>query len=221
MRPSRVVDVVRAEAAARPRLDHGYHGQSEPACQGAGPERELPPIEQERKIYASSMPLVGGQDSCSYSCGRHEPAEDQDEALDRCNRDPVRGLAALSLAGARATRRRDSGRLGGCGNLEQPTDSGVRAFFFSERRKNKSHRDSGDSADAGVGHRMHPGRAKHCRSHHRPDEPLRPIGEARQTPADGDRDRHQRRAAMPRSRSPRAFAHPAGRRNCAPPPGRA
>jgi hypothetical protein len=31
----------------------------------------------ERKIEASSMPLVGGQDSCFYSCGRHEPVEDK------------------------------------------------------------------------------------------------------------------------------------------------
>jgi hypothetical protein len=66
---------------------------------------------------------------------------------------------------------------------------------------------------------MHSGRAKHCRGHHRPDEPLRPIGDARQPPTTetGAEWRHP----MPRSRSPRAVAHPTGRRNCAPPPGRA
>jgi hypothetical protein len=187
MRPSRGHRCCASRAVAWLGLDRGYHGQSEPACQGAGPEREPTPIEQERRIHASSMPLVGGQDSCSYSCGRHEPVEDQDEALDSRSRDPVRGLAALSLAGILATTSRNAGRLGRCGSLEQPRNSGVRAFFFSKRRKNKSHRDARGSGDAGVGHRMHPGRAKHCRGHHRPDEPLRPIGDAGQTQVAGKR----------------------------------
>jgi hypothetical protein len=167
-------------------------------------------------------PWSVGRIRADIRAGRHEPVEAQDETLDRCSRDPVRGFAALSLAGVRATTGRNAGRLGRCGSFEQPRNSGVRAFFFSKRRKNKSHRDSRGSGDAGVGHRMHPGRAKHCRRHNRPDEPLRPIGDTRQTPADGDRDRRQRRAAMlPRSRLPRAIVRPAGRRNCAPPPGRA
>ena len=163
--------------------------------------------------------LVDGQDSCSYSCGRDEALEDQDEALDHCHGDPVRGLAAAALAGVRATTSRNAGSLGGCGSLEQPRNSGVRALILSERRKNKSHRDSRGSGDAGVGHRMHSGRAKHCRRHNRPDEPLRPIGDAGPTQVGGDRWR--RAAMLPPSCSPRAIAHPIGRRNCAPPLGKA
>jgi hypothetical protein len=140
----------------------------------------------------------------------------QDEALDSRSRDPVRGFAALSLAGVRAATSRNARRLGGCGSLEQPRNSGVRAFFFSKRRKNKSHRDSRGSGDAGIGHRMHPSRAEHCRGHHRPDEPLRPIG-----PTQVGGDRSCRAAMLPPSCSPRGIAHPIGRRNCAPPPGKA
>ena len=39
----------------------------------------------------------------------------------------------------------------GGGNLEQPTNSGVRAFLFSERRKNKSDRDPGIQPTPGLG----------------------------------------------------------------------
>ena len=195
MRPSRVVDVVRAGpsrcrasiVAIMAKVNRRAKVPEQNASRRPSRTGETP--------IRRRWPLAGGQDSCSYSCGRHEPIEDQDEVLDRCSRDPVHGLAALFFSGILATTSRNAGSLGGRGNPEQSSNPGVRAFFFSKRRKDKSDRDSRDPADPGIGHRMHSGGAKYCRGHRRPDEPLRPIGDAKQTPAAGNRDLRRRRPA--------------------------
>ena len=187
MRPSRVVDVVRAGPSRSPASIVAIMAKVNRRAKVPGRSATRRPSSRSERSTRRRYPWSVGRIRADIRAGRHEPVEAQDETLDRCSRDPVRGFAALSLAGVRATTSRNAGRLGRCGSLEQPRNSGVRAFFFSKRRKNKSHRDSRGSGDAGVGHRMHSGRAKHCRGHHRSDEPLRPIGDARQTPVVGKR----------------------------------
>ena len=125
MRPSRVIDVV-SRAAAQPRLDRGYHGQSEPTCQGAGAERQLAPIEHGRKIHPSSMALAGGQDSVLIFVRAGRTRRGRKMKLDRCTRDPVRGLLLYPSQGFSQQEVGTPVASGG-GNLEQPTNSGVRA----------------------------------------------------------------------------------------------
>ena len=221
MRPSRVVDVVRAGPSRSPASIVAIMAKVNRRAKVPGRSATRRPSSRSERSTRRRYPWSVGRIRADIRAGRHEPVEAQDETLDRCSRDPVRGLAALSLAGILATTSRNAGSLRGIRSLQQSTNSGIRTFFFSKRRKNKSDRNSRGSGDAGVGHRMHSGRAKHCRGHHRSDEPLRPIGDAGRRLRLAIQTFTGRRHSMPPSRSPRAFAHPAGRRNYALPPGRA
>jgi hypothetical protein len=221
MRPSRVVDVVRAGPSRSRASIVAIMAKVNRRAKVPKQNANRRPSTRAKGLSVVDGPWSVGRIRAHIRAGGHEPGEDQDEASHRCRRDPVRGLAALSLAGILATTSRNAGSLRGIRSLQQSTNSGIRTFFFSKRRKNKSDRNSRGSGDAGVGHRMHSGRAKHCRGHHRSDEPLRPIGDAGRRLRLAIQTFTGRRHSMPPSRSPRAVAHPAGRRNYALPPGRA
>src|SRR5262249_33814983 len=99
--------------------------------------------------------------------------EDQDEAPDSRARDLVGALVARSFPRSRSA----SGIIGSLHKHEQPANPTVSAFFYSPQPNHKSYRISDGSAVSRHKTRMYARRTRHRRVHHRPDQPLRPLGD--------------------------------------------